>query len=356
MTPFITESLRQKPMFTSVLTHREFICALRQLNAIGRLRPQATIVIVTGPSNAGKSMLLRCFAEFLLNEVFPCVDKNFRPVIGASAQTSRDGRTTPKYMLSELLADLGSPLHDLQKLMSVGYAAGRYLDETAYLRLLRHGMIACGTEYVLIDEGNFLVRTKDPLYKSSLVESLKGLVSSVTTLVLFGGYELLQAALTHRSHLASRKIVINLGRYKENPDDLSEWRGIIQRMSASPLLSLSDPNLLIDKARPLLVECHGVIGILEKRLIRCIAMAESQGSSITDEIIAATEPTQDEWDTIRNDIASGEKALRPRMREGATNRRPVPDSPQSGGKPKKKRGLADRAPKRCRMATEVESP
>lgn len=159
------------------------------------------------------------------------------------------------------------------------------------------------------DDAHYLVRSKDESFRSSLLESFKSLVTPRTTLVLCGGYELAEVALAHRAHFATRVILIHLPRYSLDTGGEEEWLVVLAEFSRSPLLRLADPNLLVTNSRALLHDCHGVVGLLEKRLIDAQSNADARGAALSQVDLDETKPTAVAWQTIRNDILAGEALI-----------------------------------------------
>ncbi|WP_413624559.1 AAA family ATPase [Luteibacter sp. Lutesp34] len=345
MTPFIKEMLKQKPIFTETLGHRKFKFCLDQVTALGRLLPQATIILIVGPSNAGKSLLLACLADFLSREIFVDRGDGKIPVIGATAQISRETRTAPKYLYSKLLADIGSPLFDPSKIEQIRYSPSINHNETYLLTTLQNGIAVCGTRVVLVDEGNFLVRTKNEEFRSSLIESLKSLVMVDTTLCLCGGYEMAEAIFS-RAHLAARKVVCHLEGYSDSVEDRLEWRSILASITESPKIRLAEKTLLQEHSDKLLWESHGVIGILERRLLRAVSLSVAEGSPITRDILEATAPSLREWKTIGNDIENGKKLLAAVGELAPAQTPSVSKSPSPKGRPGSRKRF-DRRPRRA---------
>ncbi len=301
----------RKPMFGDAINHRNFKICLSQVLRLADLLPPETIILIVGPSHSGKSTLLGYLVAYLLKHVFTKCGPRERPIIGTTAQTSREGRTTPKFVLHELLEEVGHPFLQMAPVFNGNklYTPALKFDETWSLRALKSALHAAGVRVVLIDDAHYLVRAKDEAFKSSLLESLKSLVTPITTLVLSGGYDLAEVALANRAHLSSRIITVHVPRYGDSEEDLEIWAGIIGNMSESSLISLDHPDLLLTNAEALRYDCHGDIGVLEKRLVKMLVAASAHGTSISADIIAETRPTSVEWNAMRLDIEKGETLL-----------------------------------------------
>jgi len=331
---FFQELAMREPKLTDVIEHRNFRFCLDQLKGIFRLCPTEAAILIVGPTNGGKSQLLAYLVSFLISEIYQCVGPNDRAVIGFSAMTTRQGHTTPKFALHELLEDVGHPFFQLEPISTetAQYRPAIKTDETFCLRALKGAIHSRNVMTAVVDDAHYLVRTKDEEYKASLLEAMKGVITPQTTLVLAGGYELAQVAMAYRTHFAERLLIVHLPRYGKNKSDATEWRRVVATMSQSPKLRLDSQNLLIDEADRLRHECHGVVGILEKRLVLAQAFADACHTTISAEVLNQTRPTALQWDTTEADIKSGEKLLGTRVELIDVPQSPNSTTPSTGVK------------------------
>lgn len=310
LTPFLTDLLSFSPKLTGIIAHPVFDECLRELHEFARFDQGGSLILVTGPSQAGKSMLLRSFVEFLHGEIFVEEVERELPVIGAAAQTAWEGRSVPKYVYEMLLGDAGSPLHDVQKMIaSLGYTPSKSTTEERLLLALTRAMRALNVRYVLVDEAQFLARSKDERFKSSLVESLKSLITYDRTVVLVGGYEIAGVVLEQREHLATRPYVIHMRRYRNETDDFKAWLQVMKKFHESSYLHFEDDRVLLDAAPKLIEECHGQVGQLQTRLLEAKFKAGAKGMPITREILSECRQRDEQWKAIRNSILAGDRIL-----------------------------------------------
>lgn len=311
-TPFLEELKKRSPKFTVVLAHKVYADCLKKLKQFVRLDRGGTLILITGPSEAGKTELLAFLAAHLMSDVFRDVQGGMLPVIGATALLSRDAKTSPKQLCKALLHDAGHPLYDLGKIAEANhYRPSRRAAETDVQEDLRHTIRTRETAFVLVDDGQYLVRAKDEEYKADLVESLKSLVTPTSSLVLVGSYELAEIVLSRRSHVAARQVTIHLRPYgAKSPEDRSEWRRILREFNESKELAFESPTTLLAREHQLLLQCHGEVGILEKRLLDCAMSAAAAETRITPKIIDSCSPIQAEWDVVHADIQRGQSILK----------------------------------------------
>lgn len=315
ITPYIAELLEHKPKLTETLSHLNFELCAREMECFAEFGPGQLIVVV-GPSQVGKSMLLKLFVEFLVRDVYRNVPEGVLPIIGANANLARDGRTAPKYLYEMLLGDAGSPLHATQKVLeAAGYRPTRVSSEHALLVALTRGLQALKTDYVLADEAQFMVRASSKAFQASLLESLKSLISFQRSAVLVGGYEFAKVLLEYREHLASRPMLIHLERYRSTDEGYTNWLKVLKAFSESRVLEFDHDEILLHLAEELLVECHGVIGILQQRLLRSMARAKATDTRISEKTIRSFRLKKGQWELLRAAIESGEETVNRLVKE-----------------------------------------
>ncbi|WP_454832875.1 ATP-binding protein [Pseudoxanthomonas wuyuanensis] len=305
----MAELLEHRPRLTETLSHPNFELCARELECFAEFGPGQLIVVV-GPSQVGKSMLLKLFVEFLVSEVYRDVPQDRLPIIGANANLARDGRTAPKYLYEMLLGDAGSPLYNTAKLLeAAGYRPTKVSSEHALLAALTRGLRALKTDYVLADEAQFMVRASSKAFQASLLESLKSLISFQRSAVLVGGYEFAKVLLEYREHLASRPMLVHLERYRYTDDGYTHWLKVLKAFSESHLLEFENDQVLLHLAEELLNECLGVIGILQSRLLRSMAHAKATNTRISEKIVRSFRLKKGQWELLRTAIESGEETV-----------------------------------------------
>ncbi|MCU1156860.1 AAA family ATPase [Stenotrophomonas maltophilia] len=308
-TSFERDLDRIKPRLFGVVRHRNFIATELFLRTFCENIGGGNIIAIIGPSNCGKSLLLLRLAKYLREVVFREARPESTPIIGAFVLPSNDSRVTPKYVIQMLLGDAGHPLYDPVKLEQSRYrgTAGSK-TEAHYLKLLRNLFSVSRIEFVLLDDAQSIARTKSEEFGATLLEALKVLSGPGQNLILTGGYELLGPLLAHRAHLAARVTIVHLSPY-EGEADYGAWQSIIKAIEKANPHGIGETGALRACSRELYIQCHGCIGILEKRLQQVTAYAAACNQSITAEMIRAVKPAQAEWSTVAKDIELGKAAL-----------------------------------------------
>lgn len=307
-TSFERDLGRIKPRL-GVVGHRNFVATEVFLRTFCENIGGGNIIAIIGPSNCGKSLLLLRLAQHLREVVFRESEPGSTPIIGAFVLPSNDSRVTPKYVIQMLLGDAGHPLYDPLKLeQSRHRGSAGSKTEADHLKLLRNLFSISRIEFVLLDDAQSIARTKNEEFGATLLEALKVLSGPGQNLVLTGGYELLGPLLAHRAHLAARVTIVHLSPY-EGEADYGAWQGIIKAIENANPHGIGENGALRACSRELYVQCHGCIGVLDKRLQQVIAYAAACNGSITPEMIRAVKPAQAEWETIARDIALGKAAL-----------------------------------------------
>ncbi|CRD59160.1 AAA family ATPase [Stenotrophomonas maltophilia] len=308
-TAFERDLDRITPRLVGVVGHRNFIATEAFLRTFCENIGGGNIIAIIGPSNCGKSLLLLRLAKYLREVVFKDAHPESTPVIGAFVLPSNDSRVTPKYVIQMLLGDARHPLYDPLKLeQSRHRGSSGSKTEADHLKLLRNLFSISRIEFVLLDDAQSIARTKNEEFGATLLESLKVLSGPGQNLVLTGGYELLGPLLAHRAHLAARVTIVHLSPY-EGEADYVAWQGIIRAIENANPHGIGENGALRACSRELYVQCHGCIGVLDKRLQQVIAYAAACNASVTPKMIRAVKPAQAEWSTIAKDIELGKAAL-----------------------------------------------
>lgn len=302
---FVLELENLAPAFTAApIMHANFATLWRYLKTFTSLSNGGDIILIVGPSNKGKSQLLGLLTKHIRETLYPFVELGHVPIIGAKANPSRGSRMTPKQLIRSLLEDGGHPLFDPQRREQAGfYPRENRFSEDGLLGNLTELLSRRGVRYVLIDEGQAITRTKDPQFAATLMESLKTLAGSDRNLVVCGGYDLLEPALSVRSHLAVRTIVLHLSPY-ELTTGLTEWKRILKTLSTTPRLE-GLGRVFNDSAQMLLTESNGCVGVLERRLKDCLSWCAAQGIPFDKTALSERRPTKLQWEVQRKDIADG---------------------------------------------------
>lgn len=308
-TAFERDLDRITPTLIGVVRHRNFIATEVFLRTFCENIGGGNIIAIIGPSNCGKSFLLLRLAKHLREVVFKEAAPESVPIIGAFVLPSNDSRVTPKYVIQMLLGDAGHPLYDPMKLeQSRHRGSAGSKTEADHLKLLRNLFSIRRVEFVLLDDAQSIARTNNEEFGATLLEALKVLSGPGQNLVLTGGYELLGPLLAHRAHLAARVTIVHLAPY-EGEADYGAWQGIIKAIEEANPHGIGQNGALRACSRELYVQCHGCIGVLDKRLQQVIAYTAACNQSISAEMIRAVRPVQAEWSTIAKDIALGRAAL-----------------------------------------------
>lgn len=330
-TSFERDLDRITPRLIGVVGHRNFIATEAFLRTFCENIGGGNIIAIIGPSNCGKSLLLLRLAKHLREVVFKAAKPESTPIIGAFVLPSNDSRVTPKYVIQMLLGDARHPLYDPVKLeQSRHRGSAGSKTEADHLKLLRNLFSISRIEFVLLDDAQSIARTKNEEFGATLLEALKVLSGPGQNLVLTGGYELLGPLLAHRAHLAARVTIVHLAPY-EGEADYGAWQSIIKAIEKANPHGIGEGGALRSCSRELYIQCHGCIGVLDKRLQQVIAYAAACNESITAKLIRAVKPVQAEWSTIAKDIELGKAALA-QVSDVITPGAPRIDSNREGGR------------------------
>ncbi len=293
-------------LFRSPLLHRNFVHARHQFIDLVRSSPGGKVIALVGPTNAGKSLIVKSLLRTLDNDLRPIGPATI-PLVHLDIATSNDGRISPKHLTVKLLKAVKHPLfeHDGEMDERDYYRPSRGRDEGSMRVALEAALDYRNTVLVVLDEAHHLTHTKNHELRSNVLQSIKCLCAINRTLVLIGGYELAYQGLFDSAHFAGRLACIELPPYAADRGDLEEWDRILK--FCSKYVSLSPRSLLLDNADLLLEATNGSFGLLEKAL--WFARSISNDGLITKSTLRAGFPTQAEHAKIRLDIQAGQRAL-----------------------------------------------
>jgi Cdc6-like AAA superfamily ATPase len=218
-------------------------------------------LMVIGDTGVGKSRLLQKFAK-----KFPPVHHDTYtelPVVYVEVPSN----CTPKKLLSEILATMGSPF------------AGRG-DASQLTRQLKTLVGQCKVRMVLLDEANHLVERGTNKSFFQMADALKELANTSNLTLVVAGVAQTRALIEANDQLRSRfRDVIELKAFSaETPAHEAQFKGVLDALQGllGPYggTALSEPM----RARKLLHACGGRLRELRKLLVRAIQTASTRAN------------------------------------------------------------------------------
>lgn len=302
------------------------------------------VVCITGPSRAGKSLLIRRLVQLLFGESRYEETGLMPAVIVDAVNSGPHGGFSTKAFTQRLLDSIQHPFfsikgHDLQ-----AFLAMQKMDRSteATLRFaLEYSFKARGTKYLFIDEAQHVkYATKDAQAPFAVMDSWKCLAAAAgVVLVLVGAYPILNIIKKSR-HLLGRKHQVHFPRYHANKEDIFAFGEILTKYS--DLMNL-DPSLesLTDVGELMYEGSLGCIGLLKIWLKRVDAIASYIGVPVDEELLRSKRISDSDLREIGAEIVDGEKCLAKNYSKSPS--KSSSDNQVESGK-KSERGKAKRKP------------
>jgi energy-coupling factor transporter ATP-binding protein EcfA2 len=305
---------------TYTMAHPRLVTAREALlNAIHEV-PANSLILVCGPTGAGKTTLRAKTEQLLAAELLPVLeaDRGRLPVVSVECIAPESGSFSWRDHFRRLLLQMEEPLVDYK----INPAAPIQIGD--HVVRFMPGARAVGAEYhhaveralafrrpmaVLIDEAQHLGRTGSGRRLSDQLDVIKSLANRTKTVhVLIGTYELL-AFRNLSAQLSRRSIDIHFPRYRaDNPGDLKAFRTIVK--SFEQQLPLSQPPDLLKEWEYLYERSIGCVGILKDWLVRVLVSASRRDAgSLNRKDLEAHAPSVAQCDKMLSEAVEGETRL-----------------------------------------------
>lgn len=291
---------------------------LTELETLIYPESQDSILLVCGPSGAGKTTLAKHLVSTALRQGRQLMESNrgVIPAIYIEAPSSGESVFSWRLFYEKILVQLG----DDQAIPKVAYGVnpdtGRVIrplgtsrNTLAALRTaVERGLRERKVQFLVIDEAAHIIRqTRGSRRLEIQLDTLKSLANLCgTQIVLVGAYDLYQL-VSLSGQIARRTHVLHFERYRDDrPEDVRAFKSCV----ASYEKAL--PGLWADKlsrySHALLFNTLGCIGTLSRVLTRS---AKLSGGTWSDDALRRASLTEAQRTRILEEILDGETAIGP---------------------------------------------
>ncbi|KVK74445.1 ATPase [Burkholderia ubonensis] len=300
---------------------------------------QDSILLVCGPTGAGKTTLARHMVDTALEHAHHQMESNAGviPAVYVEAPASGESDFSWRLFYQRILAQLGDNLDSPKVAYGIDSQTGRMLrprgssngSSLAALRTaVERGLRERQVQFLVIDEAAHIIRQTRGQHRLEIqLDTLKSLANQCgTQMVLVGSYDLYQL-VTLSGQLARRTHVLHFERYREDkPEDVRAFQRCVQAFEKT----LPDlwGNELSRHTMALLDNTLGCVGTLSSVLVRAAKLADADGAWSVEALKRAL-LNEAQRKRILEEILDGEAAIGPSL----TRIMPKPTRPvaSSGG-------------------------
>lgn len=369
--------------FTSVIEHAFFNDCLEKLRELVRTKTSTRIVLITGPTGAGKTTARERFAAELEALAAPeiAIDPQMVPYGECAAKAPGPTAFSWKDNYIQMLRSLRHPFSDSPMLLEpevtttadkpvlkrISLKAAQRGSNDSLFRILQNTINHRQPKALIYDEAQHFLRVASATALEQQLEHLKYMADETKTLhVLFGTYELTKL-VDLSSALIRRREVIHFPRYAydaNNPQTSLEPFAKVVAVFAKDLDDRCDVSLLEDVPN-LYQGSVGCIGVLRDWLFRAFSKAKDSGRQITQEILSQTMLPASDRLALLEDALKGEAYFAERLLKEnkylislgfiAPPPQPTDDNP-CGKEKKRKRKPGERNPHNDPVGTDHLNP
>lgn len=299
------------------IKHTRIAQVMEELSTLIYPESQDNILLVCGPTGAGKTTLSRHLVTSALERATLQMEANrgVIPAIYVEAPASGENDFSWKLFYHRILAQLGDRLESPKLIYGIDPQTGRFVrplgNSLAALRTaVEQGMRERQVQFLVIDEAAHIIRQTRGTRKLEIqLDTLKSLANQCgTQIVLVGAYDLYQL-VSLSAQLARRTHVLHFERYRDDrPEDVQAFNRCV--LAFEKTLPHLWGGQLTPYTKGLLENTLGCIGTLSSVLIRAARLAEGAGSWSVDSLERAL-LTEAQRKRILEEILDGETAVGP---------------------------------------------
>ncbi len=297
---------------TKKIEHRNYEAVRRRLGAASTAVMKGEVIVLVGPSRAGKTRCLRDALNFKSSE--PDSNGHMRIVAAEAGNDSKGGEFSTKAFMAECLRAIHHPIYgvpDEDDPWGARLQATLHRTPEGTLRAALQGALERRqTEFLIIDEAHHTRYAPggEPA-AARILDSYKCLANRTNVkLILVGSYELLDL-LALVPHLLGRQHPLEFPRYRAGSRaDALAWLQILQTYSRYLLF---EPGASLCSWSSYLFEgSQGCVGLLLRWLRAALAKLLSEnGAVFTEDVLIETRSPAAQEDAILAEILNGEERL-----------------------------------------------
>lgn len=309
-----------KALSNKRIKHTRVVEVMGELDTLIYPNSQDSILLVCGPTGAGKTTLSRHMVEATLERGLSQMEANggVIPAVYVEAPSSGENDFSWRLFYQRILTQLGDNLEAPKMLYGVDEQTGRAIrprgangNSLAALRTaVERGLRDRQVRFLVIDEAAHIIRQTRGKHRLEIqLDTLKSLANQCgTQMVLVGSYDLYQL-VSLSAQLARRTHVLHFERYRDDrPEDVKAFERCVLAFEKTL------PNLwggqLTQYTKGLLENTLGCVGTLSSVLIRAAKLAEAAGSWSVNALERAL-LNEAQRKRILEEILDGEAALGP---------------------------------------------
>jgi hypothetical protein len=318
-------------IFRQTAVHPQFAVCLEQLHQVLSTPTSTRLLIVTGPTGAGKTTLRNCFTEEIAKISAPELEADPEMVAFGAFSVKAPGLTAFSWKDSyiQLLRSLQHPFAESRNLgirgsaglqanslKSIGLEQTHRLTNDRLFRVLQRTIEHRRPRVIVLDEAHHLLRLASRQSIISQLEHLKYLADETKTLlVLFGTYELTRL-LDLSGALIRRREVVHFPRYvfrSQEPHESLE--GFAKAVAFYvPSLEESCEIDLLEEVPYLYQGSVGCVGVLRDWLFRAFQLSKlSAGRRITKQHLDRTVSAASDRRKLLKECQGGEEYFEARV-------------------------------------------
>ncbi|REG51068.1 TniB protein [Paraburkholderia sp. BL6669N2] len=310
-----------RTLSTKRIKHNRVTEVMGELDTLIYPNSQDSILLVCGPTGAGKTTLSRVMVDSALEKGVSQMQANggVIPAVYVEAPSSGENNFSWKLFYHRILTQLGDNLNVPKMLYGVDEQTGRVVrpkgmngNSLAALRTaVERGLRERQVQFLVIDEAAHIIRqTRGNQRLEIQLDTLKSLANQCgTQIVLVGSYDLYQL-VSLSAQLARRTHVLHFERYRDDrPEDVKAFESCVALFEKT-LPNLWEKGQLRRYTKELLENTLGCVGTLSSVLIRAAKLAEAAGSWSVSSLERAL-LNEAQRNRILEEIIDGETAIGP---------------------------------------------